>query len=305
MAADLANLSATSGVSFAKLQAFTATVQDQAEATKTALAELSRRMDEKDESDEAKTPDASKRACHEHYLDGFRADGTYTITTSGGDKVNVYCDMASGGWTLVGMVHTASSTGNVQVDEPDDWFTKGNYPDSAKELRLLETNTNRHNTPPLSYGVDAYRDYLADAVKRSPVTPLLKVEVLAQENLNQNNVWYKNVESPATFSTLFSKANTPSSVACRDLGMKTKCIRDNSITESNGFVMFKGMAIEVEGQKISWGDLHMRLNGDINSGAGAHGICSMTLVRGQGGDPNSLWADGNGHWGNAGRIWLH
>ena len=52
------------------------------------------RFNEKDKTD---TPDDTKRACHEHYLDGFRDDGTYTITASDGNKLKVYCDMASEG----------------------------------------------------------------------------------------------------------------------------------------------------------------------------------------------------------------
>ena len=91
------------------------------------MKELTKRFNEKDKLE---TPDESRRACLEHYNDGFTEDGTYTITSSTRAKLKVYCDMKGGGWTLVGMVHTARD--NVKVDEPVTWFTNGNYPESAK-----------------------------------------------------------------------------------------------------------------------------------------------------------------------------
>jgi hypothetical protein len=87
-------------------------VEDRGEAIRTALKELIRRFDVKEKTE---TQDESKRACHEHYLDGWKSDGTYTITASNSNKFNVYCDMKDGGWTLVGMVHTAFEKVNVDV----------------------------------------------------------------------------------------------------------------------------------------------------------------------------------------------
>eukprot|EP00729_Bicosta_minor_P020311 gene20311-33411_t len=256
LSADHQNFTASTKISYNQLMEFAETIQDQASSTKTALAELARRIDEKDQ---AEKPDDSNRACHEHLLDGFTTDGTYTITSSVGKTLKVYCDMSGGGWTLIGMVHTSSSAS--KVDEPDDWFTKGNYPDSAKQLRLFETNTNRHNTPPLSHGVDVYQTYVADAVKRSPATPLLRIEVIAQENLEQKNTWWKDVTDAKTFSTLFSSTelNLPTSRACSDLLMSKGCIGRNAIGrksdgQDKGLTTFVGMHISVDGEKISWGD---------------------------------------------------
>ena len=61
-------------------------VEDRDEAIRTALKELIRRFDVKEKTE---TQDESKRACHEHYLDGWKSDGTYTITLSpSGDGQN-------------------------------------------------------------------------------------------------------------------------------------------------------------------------------------------------------------------------
>lgn len=74
LSADHQNFTASTKISYNQLMEFAETIQDQASSTKTALAELTRRIDEKDQ---AEKPDDSNRACHEHLLDGFTTDGTY------------------------------------------------------------------------------------------------------------------------------------------------------------------------------------------------------------------------------------
>ena len=80
--------------------------------------------------------DTSKRSCKEllEATPGLR-DGGYVVTPDGTNQIKVYCDMAGGGWTLVGMVHSAN---NRAVKEPSNFFNQG-YQSTAKEL---QTNTN-------------------------------------------------------------------------------------------------------------------------------------------------------------------
>ena len=78
LATNFQNFTESTKITFNQLTEFVETVQDQISSTKTALAELTRRIDERDQSEK---PDDSKRACHEHFLDGFTTDGTCVCET--------------------------------------------------------------------------------------------------------------------------------------------------------------------------------------------------------------------------------
>lgn len=47
------------------------------------------------------SPIAAQASCAAHYLNGQTLSGNYPISLPGAGTVNLYCDMADGGWTLV------------------------------------------------------------------------------------------------------------------------------------------------------------------------------------------------------------
>lgn len=90
------------------------------------------------------------------------------------DAFKVYCDMSGSGWTLVGMVHTASSGG---VDEPTTWFSNGFYATSS----LLSENKNQNNHPPCAFGAQRFLSYIDSRPVRQWWLFFLKITVTHEQ----------------------------------------------------------------------------------------------------------------------------
>lgn len=282
---ELLNETSTLDMKANEILGFVSSVQDKAIQALQETKILRQRVDALNAS--TPVPDPTKKSCKEHFDDGFKIDGTYTIMPDGSNKMKAYCDMTSGGWTLVGMIHTADKSG---VDEPNDWFH------SPSDSELLQSNTNKVNESPMGLGGSRFASYI-----RNHNSPMVKFVIHAHEDFDQTNTWYKDLSADdQTFTSLFDTNNIDHrSKACRDEKMTEDCIDQNYIGKSpSGVTICAGCEIKVNGQGLG-GAVHMRQNDDP-IGDRYSGLCSGTLN-------NALWKDSNfdGHWGNAGRLWLN
>ena len=63
------------------------------------------------------------------------------------------------------------------------------------------------------------------------------------------------------------------------------------------------MEINVDGEEVGTGSLHMRVNGASGDSGPTSGICSLTYKSDAEG---TKWNDGVGaHWGNGLRVWIY
>jgi len=287
----------TNTAAIAKANTYISRVQDHTDENLRLIKQLQQTVNLLNVTKEAPK---QMRSCRELKASGVGIDGTYTIVPDGVHEMQVYCDMAAGGWTLLGMVHTSSGTSSSV--EPNNWFATGLNDANA----LLAQNKNQIDAHPMAHDPNKFEQYIQDGIESTDTSKKtrLKVVIHAHDDLAMTNTWYKEVPDVNVAKTLFDVVNYKyPSRACRDTQMTDDCVLQNYIGRRvAGFTQFAGMEIRLNG-KYGRGVVHMRLLSDAGGGLG-WGICSSTYMS----DVEEDWKDSVGptgkHWGNGARIYL-
>jgi hypothetical protein len=215
--------------------------------------------------------------CFEWFSFNNSGDGSYLIDpASNGTGFTAYCDMTTdgGGWTLVGMIHRATTD---NVTEPDDWFANGN------NSTPLSTNTMSTNSSPSAFATSNFSSYLS--ARTSAIVS--RFEATAQADTTHTETWYKAVTS-SSYSTWFSSDSSQSAtLVCEDVSLSSSCT-SGKINRSSGSTNLQGM-------DLGYGDWHLRTDGD--SAAQHSALCAA--------DGGAVMSTSySGHWGHSLRIWL-
>lgn len=209
-------------------------------------------------------------------------DGVYRVVDSAGVEREVYCDMAGGGWMLVGKV-LRSHHGASGLSEPDDWWTHGTGQAGALPPGVVDHESGLNV---LAYGTSWLAE-LSPTVARfdliaEDADPSIPV---AEMPPSQTATWYKDA---STLTTWFLEGDTPSAVcATQDLA----CSTAGRIYRTSSGTWFEGMQLPDAG-----GPIHTRPDGD--AWPAFDGVCSYTA-----GEPSWL-DDAAGHWGNGLDVWV-
>ncbi len=213
--------------------------------------------------------------------DPTSADGVYTIDPDGAGPnaaFQAYCDIATGGWTLIAKVNVANKEG---ADEPHDWFQQ------SLNTGLLAAPAVVMNAGLASFGAGKFTAY-------ATANTLARFTTIAEDDLAQTASFYKGAD-PAALAKWFNGDATPTKV-CADVGMSKFC--------GNGTIAYDGDTTKLSGMDLSAfgfsssSTIHMRLNGDVAPTYTA--ICSGTDDK----DGNKWHDSMDSHWGNGLTIWL-
>jgi hypothetical protein len=209
-------------------------------------------------------------------------DGVYAVVDSAGVERQVYCDMAGGGWMLVGKV-LRSHDGFSGLPEPPAWWTDGTGQMAALTPGVVDWTS--------GLGVAAYgSSWLAELGLSVARFDLIAEDAdfftfLADATPGHTATWYKDA---STLTTWFTAADAASAVCA---GEDLACPETGRIYRTNAGTWFEGMQLPDAG-----GPIHTRPDSDV--WPAFDGVCSYTF------NQPSWLDDAAEHWGNGLDIWV-